>query len=312
MAVPADGALDARYAFLAGLIDDAGQFPPAALPLETAVQRHAEDRRKRGWLVRRFLCPASRLDALHAALPPDADWRIGVVCDRSIDVDLAATAAFASKAQTAVVEAVETRLAGGDAGEIARICGELKRTLSPGVVVFLEVGLPDGATSVTRAVAAIAHARNADTWPGRALAAKVRCGGVGAGTAPPVDSVAHLLVTCVEAGVPLKATAGLHHPVRHVDAATGEPAHGFFNVAGAALLLSAGQITAGEVVYVLSESDPEAFSLTGEGFAWRDHALSPAQVAEGRAAAFTGFGSCSIDEPVDDLTALGVLPLEDL
>src|SRR5262245_33804802 len=57
-------------ALLAGLIDYAGLFPPAQLPLDEALANYARYRREpNGWLLGRFLCPASRL----AELPPPDD-----------------------------------------------------------------------------------------------------------------------------------------------------------------------------------------------------------------------------------------------
>src|SRR5438552_13065488 len=64
MALP-ETRLDARRALLERLIDHAPLFPPASLPLPEAL---AEDRRVRagedGWIVGRFVCPASKLSEL--------------------------------------------------------------------------------------------------------------------------------------------------------------------------------------------------------------------------------------------------------
>jgi hypothetical protein len=60
-------ATDARRALLERLIDHAALFPPASLPTAAAL---AEDRRARAsdasFLLRRFVCPASRLGELGA------------------------------------------------------------------------------------------------------------------------------------------------------------------------------------------------------------------------------------------------------
>ena len=70
----AAGAVDV---LLAGLIDHAARFPPASLPLDEAL---AEDARVRaaptGWLVGRFVCPASRLRDLG-----DVELAVSVVLD---------------------------------------------------------------------------------------------------------------------------------------------------------------------------------------------------------------------------------------
>src|SRR5262249_6342375 len=46
---------------------------------------------------------------------------------------------------------------------------------------------------------------------------KLRCGGLDAAAVPSVEQVAFALTACRDAGVPLKATAGLHHPLRRFD-----------------------------------------------------------------------------------------------
>lgn len=60
----------ARHALLGGLIDHAALFPPASLPLPEAL---VEDARVRagteGWLVGRFVVPASRLGELRDGPP---------------------------------------------------------------------------------------------------------------------------------------------------------------------------------------------------------------------------------------------------
>jgi hypothetical protein len=72
-----DSNADARRALFAGLIDHAPTFPPAQLPLAEGL---AEHRRVRdgdtGWIVNRFVCPASKLPELG-----DEPLRLSVVVD---------------------------------------------------------------------------------------------------------------------------------------------------------------------------------------------------------------------------------------
>src|ERR687892_740345 len=76
---------DAREAFLTGLIDDAGLFPPASLSMEVAVAAHRESRDgANGWMLARFICPASRLSELEERLSdenPASPWRVSVILD---------------------------------------------------------------------------------------------------------------------------------------------------------------------------------------------------------------------------------------
>jgi hypothetical protein len=111
----------------------------------------------------------------------------------------------------------------------------------------------------------------------RGAFAKVRCGGE---TIPTVEELAAFIRICREAGVPFKATAGLHHAVRTDDE------HGFLN-----LLAAAGS----DAVEAMLESDDPDQLLSVDPRRAR-HALR-------------SIGSCSFWEPVDDLKALGILPL---
>ena len=64
---------------LAGLVDDAGLFPPEQLPMAAALARHrADEAAGHPMLTHRFLCPASRLGELRAELGRlGRRWRAG-------------------------------------------------------------------------------------------------------------------------------------------------------------------------------------------------------------------------------------------
>src|SRR4051812_41630301 len=50
---------------LAGIIDYAGIFPPARLPLEQAIRNYARYRQgPASWMLGRFVCPAAQLTPL--------------------------------------------------------------------------------------------------------------------------------------------------------------------------------------------------------------------------------------------------------
>src|SRR5438034_7858967 len=52
-------------ALLTGVIDYAGLFPPAGLPLEQAIRNYARYRQEpESWMLGRFVCPAARLAEL--------------------------------------------------------------------------------------------------------------------------------------------------------------------------------------------------------------------------------------------------------
>jgi hypothetical protein len=124
------------------------------------------------------------------------------------------------------------------------------------------------------------------------LRAKVRCGGA---AVPDAESLALFIRSCREREIVFKATAGLHHAVR----SDGE--HGFLNLLAAVVF--------GDEVHALDETDPTAFELDAESFSWRGRSASAGELAAARRERFHSIGSCSFFEPVEELEALGVLPL---
>jgi hypothetical protein len=295
--------MNAATALLAGLVDYAGLFPPAALSMDEAVAEYARWRRApEGWMLGRFVLPAARLTELARAgdahLPEagaDEPWRLSALLGADVHGDAALVAAFnASLAGRAVVDVVELK-AGGPEDAAAAL-----DALPPGLVAFVEVPL-DGDLD---ALLAVVKARGAG--------AKVRTGGVVPEAVPDPADVARFLAGCASAGVRWKATAGLHHPVRAERALTcaeGGPRavmHGFLNVFAAAAFARAGASRA-ELEAVLREEDPAAFRLDEDRLAWRRLRVPADDVARARRDFAASFGSCSFAEPVAGLRALGVL-----
>ena len=131
-----------------------------------------------------------------------------------------------------------------------------------------------------------------DALAAHGLRAKVRCGGA---TAPTASALAAFVSGCHERGLVFKATAGLHHAVR----SNGE--HGFLNLLAAVVF--------GDEERALSETDPAAFALDADTFSWRGRSAPVGEIAAARRDRLHSIGSCSFFEPVEELEALGVLPL---
>jgi hypothetical protein len=262
---------DARRALLGHLIDHAALFPPASMDMPEAIEADRAARAsEHAWMLDRFICPASRLHELPADAP-----RLSVVLDGGEgDLEVVRDAVAAGRR----VELVEARI---DPAWIPETQALVEEKL-PGVRAFWELspgrGLPGAVAAVREAGAG----------------AKIRCGGT---TLPSVDEVAAFIATCRDAGVPFKATAGLHHPIRSGDR------HGFLNLLAAAVLAH------GDTEAIVAEEDPDAFALDADGLAVHGHHADRAAIETARAELFTAYGSCSFTEPVEDLIALGVLPL---
>lgn len=287
-------------ALLSGVIDDAGVFPPAGKAMGTAVADHVAARGSaERWMLGRFLCPVSRLEELTDL--PDAVPQVGAVFDiEAGSWEESARAGFARLrdwSRSSDVTSVELRLPGRDAGTAVRqlTAARLMPRLAGTAGVFLEVVGWDS-REVTRTREAIAQARVA-----LPLGAKLRLGGVSAEAFPPSEVVATFIAQAQRLGVPFKATAGLHHPFRTMDNELGVLQHGFIN------LLAASALREADTEAVLDETDPTAFTIDADCLRWRGHRAGAHAVAQARRL-LAAFGSCSLDEPVEELALCGILP----
>ena len=109
------------------------------------------------------------------------------------------------------------------------------------------------------------------------------------------------------AGVPLKATAGLHHPLRRPDPQLGVTMHGFVNVFVAGVLAHVHALRPGTVEPILLDGTAAHFVSDDDGLRWEDCHVTTDEVREARRHAVLSFGSCSFDEPRADLRELGWL-----
>ena len=262
---------DARYALLAGLIDDAALYPPAQLGLAEAVAAHlAHLDSEHAWITGRFVVPASRLAELDDLLPPGRELELSVVLDAATEsgfaegvrADLARIVA-AEQPERLMVCSVEARLPGDAAVAVAALADALmEHGLAGRVDVYAEIDIAGRpASELASAVGALAatqrrvtdgarglvatvvgHAGASRSGPagtadaGRLLAAKVRCGGE---RVPSPAELAGFLLACGRAAVTYKATAGLHHPHPRLDPDSGEVVeHGLLAVAAAGALVA--------------------------------------------------------------------------
>jgi len=134
--------------------------------------------------------------------------------------------------------------------------------------------------------------------------AKFRTGGVRADLYPDEGELADAILGAVTRHLPFKATAGLHHAIRNTDPQTGFEQHGFLNlflaVDAARQGVDADRAGLQEhLVEILADRD-------GRRVARAIRSLEPPRAMAVRAS-FTSFGSCSVREPLDELTVLGLI-----
>jgi hypothetical protein len=82
--------------------------------------------------------------------------------------------------------------------------------------------------------------------------------------------------------------------------------HGFLNVLGAAVLAAEHKWDEQQTSRMLEDEDKDSFCFDDEFFAWRKWRIDVKRL-EARRRFVTSFGSCSFDEPREDLRALGFL-----
>ncbi|MBI3569319.1 MAG: hypothetical protein HY084_14060 [Gemmatimonadetes bacterium] len=280
-------------ALLAHLVDYAGLFPPASLAMQDAVRAYATYRDSpRAQMLGRFVVPAARLgefaERAKPLMTPGDAWPLSVL---ATPADAAALDAFDSAMRgRAAVECVEGRV--NTPAEVAAYAGRRP--------AFVEIPLDADPAPFL------------DELRRYGLAAKARTGGVTNELFPTAAQLARFIAACASRDVPFKATAGLHHPLRgeYLLTYAQESPHGtmfgFLNVFVAAVLARGGMAER-EIVAVLEERAASAFTFDDDGLACRAHRAGLDAVRAAREKFATSFGSCSFAEPVDDLTALGLL-----
>jgi hypothetical protein len=83
--------------------------------------------------------------------------------------------------------------------------------------------------------------------------------------------------------------------------------HGFLNVFFAGLLAQSHGLDERMTEEILSDENPENFVFTEEGIGWRGFTVNVTEVQALRNRMLCSYGSCSFDEPRDELRELKLL-----
>ncbi len=290
----------ALHTLLHTIVDYAGLFPPAGLNMEAALGLYAAYQAStNAWMLARFVVPVARFDEFKQAMqltgaPYDNPWRVSALLGDDPGVDVATVIAFNGAKHPAMIDALEVKAASTSA------IRDVARVVPQGMKTYVEIPIEEDPREL---IAALAESR---------LRAKVRTGGVVPQAIPSVEHVERFLRGCYAAGVPFKATAGLHHPVCHEQALTYEAdspravMHGFLNVFLTAVFHYNG-LTIQDAVDLLRAEALDDVVMDDEKVAWREYVVTIAELSTIRRRHAVSFGSCSFTDPVDDLTKLGLL-----
>jgi len=296
-----------------GLIDYAGLFPPTGAPMEDVVRSYAGYRACDDvWMLARLVVPAAKLRAFIDAAGPhlprqegEEPWRISALLpkagEQALDDAVESVVAFNEEHSDpanglVVVDAAELK------GDDPRAIEASARAIPDEIRAFVELPHHEDPRGLIAAV------------KGAEVSAKIRCGGVSADLIPSSMEVARFIHACASSRTPFKATAGLHHPLRAEQNLTYEDnpprgvMHGFLNVLFAsACAMHNESMSADDLVPILEATEASAFGFGETGVVAMGCELSNEQLAACREQLFISIGSCSFDEPRDDLRGLGLL-----
>jgi hypothetical protein len=297
-------------ALLVHSIDYAGMFPPCSLGLDPALRNQAEYVHSRdAWMLGAFVLSAGQFDATKQLLSQfDAQHplRVAALGPKTVSVD-----AFLEALEEADAAIRSLSRHNVDLISISHLemflphdvdVASLKeaRSILGDLSVFWEAP-PDRAEQTIALLAEFNSDADSATF-----GYKLRTGGVTSDAFPTSMQIAKALVTPATHQLPIKFTAGLHHPLRQYRDEVQTKMHGFLNVLGAAVLAAEHRWDTDQTAIMLEDEDARSFSFADDFFAWREWRIDTKRL-QYRRRFVVSFGSCSFDEPREDLRALGFL-----
>jgi hypothetical protein len=295
--------MSAIRTLLAKSIDYAGLFPPAELDMGIALENYARySSGPSSWALGRFIVPVGRLPELELGLkhipdrPVDWPWRLAALMGVNVGADLQLVDAFNRRHINtgATVDTLEVKATSENG------VGEIIRLVPSSFQTYIEIPIDRPPDSLIAAIG----------LGGRR--AKVRTGGVTGNAFPRTEDLIRFLRESVRLGVPFKATAGLHHPLRaaypltYAEDSPSGTMFGFLNLLLAVAFLRSG-MEEPEVARVLEEGKPQAFQADDSEITWRNRRLDLKALSDARQLGMISFGSCSFTEPIADLESLHLL-----
>lgn len=287
---------------LEGVIDYAGLYPPAELELESALNEYLALGEDRDWMVDLFVCSSNKLADLDQLLRQKGETVpvavVGGLIDHvdKIQATIERDLTRMESSQNGEPTAYEVRIQFDNEAGVRRAIKSIDRSGVLDVVedVYLEFPWSGHWEDALH--------RIAETNP--SIGVKARTGGVTPDLFPKIEDLARFIYTAVSIEIPFKMTAGLHEPLRYHDQDLGVMRHGFLNVIFAGSLALAGDLSMMEIQEILGVTDPADIEIGEQIATISGHSIRGDQIDVFHSW-FGGFGSCSVDEPVEGLKRLG-------
>ena len=297
-------------ALLEHAIDYAGMFPPCSLDLEPSLNNQAQYVRSAdAWMLNAFVLPVGQFDAAKRILSdfdPLHPLRVSALGPRTENA--AAFGEMFEKTAAAIRSLAAHNVDLISVDQLEMFLPEdvdldlLKEAHS--MIGDLPAFWEAPTERAARTIALLAELNSDADAP--TFGYKLRTGGVTPDAFPTSAEIAKALVVPLTHQVPIKFTAGLHHPIRQFRDEVQTKMHGFLNVLGAAVLAAEHKWDEKQIAAMLDDEDAKSFSFDNDSFSWRKWKIDIKRLKD-RRKFVTSFGSCSFDEPREDLRALNLL-----
>src|SRR5438128_3401630 len=295
-------------ALLTRSVDYAGMFPPCNVELEPALKNQSEYARSSdSWMLSAFVFPVAQFSDA-AVLVPQFDkhhqLRISALGGKTENAkdfltelkNAAETIRSFQKEHVDLVSVAQLEMPAPADVDLAKL-NEAATLLAD---LKLQAFWETPAESAEQTIALLARAKQP------AFGYKLRTGGVTPDAFPSSVQIARALLASTKEHVPIKFTAGLHHPVRRFRDEVKTEMHGFLNVLGAGVLSAEHHWDEAQTIEMLEDQRPNSFEFHDTVLPWRDWAVTIDRLKAPRMF-MTSSGSCSFDEPREDLRALNFL-----
>ena len=287
---------------LSSMVDYAGLFPPAKLDLGEAIANYVKyHQTQENWLLGHFVTPISLLSELETLVADKfsentiiSKCSLSVILSEDWESELKQLEAFNNSNKLKIIS-VEFKSIPPE--EIRRAIHHL----SDEIESFFEIPLSENLAPYLAVL------------KGTKASAKIRTGGLTAKAFPNADRLCQFIFASAKAQVPFKATAGLHHPlpgkytVSYETNSFSTSMQGFLNLSILTALVYWQKLTPKEALIVLQESSLNSFQFQDGNIAWQDRHLNLVELQQARQSFFRSFGSCSFQEPLDELGELQLL-----
>lgn len=296
------------------VIDYAGIFPPSQLPLNEAINNYADYMNEGdSWILGPFVFPAhnlSKLDEYMDLFTSEKPLSISAIIRRAtnsaemmtfLEEDLQTIQNFEKKyGGITKVEVLELPL---PSLSLCQTDFEQIRALIEkyNVTCYCEIPIGNGFNEeeLDKCLELISNTNK--------LRAKLRTGSVKKELIPNVDVVSTFIYLCKKHQVPMKFTAGLHHPMRMYRDEVKTKMHGFVNVFTAGFMAFYHDLASKQIQDILSDENHRNFSFQKDKLVWNDLEIPIKDIKNLRTKYVCSFGSCNFIGPIKEFIDLNII-----